>query len=84
MTLYADDDFLTTIADQARVVYVTQQVQTCRTTIAHWYAHTPAAVDPRNRARVQYELAYYTKQLERWQSYLTRLSSDTDSCGKQP
>jgi hypothetical protein len=73
MTLYANDDFLTTIAIHARLVYSQQQTQQCRAALARWQTHALVAGGAWEHARIQYELAYHTKQLDRWQTYLDRL-----------
>jgi hypothetical protein len=77
MSLSADDDFLNTIAHQARVAYATQQLESCQQALRRWQAHAAPEVgasDP----RAQYEQAYYTEQVERWQSYLRSLGEQPD------
>ena len=78
MTLYADDDFLNTIAVQARIVYSQQQAQKCRAALDGWQEHALVAGGAWERARIQYELAYHTKQLDRWQIYLDQLRDSND------
>lgn len=73
MGLYANDDFLGAIAQQARVAYATQQLNACRDALRSWQAEAALGVGARDNPRVQHELAYYTAQVERWQDYLARL-----------
>jgi hypothetical protein len=76
MSLSADDDFLNTIAYQARVAYATQQLQSCQQALQHWQARVTPELGASDRARAQDELAYYAQQVERWQSYLRSLGEE--------
>jgi hypothetical protein len=73
MSLSVDDDFLDAIAHQARVVYATQQLHACRTTLLHWQASADGEVGAGDPTRVRHELIYYAQQVERWQNYLRHL-----------
>jgi hypothetical protein len=69
MSLPADDEFLNTIAYQARAAYATQQLAACRDALQRWQVDRASEASA-NGGAVQQELAHYTQQIERWQDYL--------------
>ena len=75
MSLSADDEFLNTIAYQARVAYATQQLAACRDALQRRQADEATEADASDGGAVQQELAHYTQQLERWQDYLGHLEA---------
>ena len=84
MSLYADDDFLGAIAQQARVAYATQQLDACRDALQNWQAEAALGVGASDNPRVLHELAYYTAQIEHWQDYLGRLGICSNPIGSAP
>lgn len=81
MSLYADDDFLHTIAHQARVGYATQRLNACWDTLQHWQTRAAHDIDATHDKRVKHEVAYYTQQVEHWQDYLARLGEESQVGG---
>jgi hypothetical protein len=78
MSLYADDDFLHTIAHQAQVGYATQRLNICRDALHHWQKRAALDIDAAYDKRVEHEVTYYTQQIERWQAYLERLGEESN------
>jgi hypothetical protein len=81
MSLYADDDFLHTIAHQAQVGYGTQRLNVCWDALQHWQARAALDIDAAHDKRVEHEVTYYTQQVERWQGYLARLGEESHVVG---
>ena len=75
MSLSADDEFLNTIAYQARVAYATQQLATCRDALQRRQVDGAPEAGASDGGAVQQELVHYTQQIERWQDYLGRLGA---------
>jgi hypothetical protein len=75
MSLSVDDEFLTTIAHQARVVYATQQLALCRAALQRWQADGASETEARDAGAVQQELVHHAQQIERWQTYLRHLGA---------
>ena len=75
VSLSANDEFLDTIAQQARVAYASQQLQVLQDMIQRWQTQTVWELGAADRPRVQHELVYYTQQMQRWQEYLERLAT---------
>lgn len=81
MSLYADDDFLHTIAHQAQVGYGTQRLNVCWDALQQWQTHATLGTYAAHDTRVAHEVAYYTQQVERWQDYLARLGEEAQVAG---
>jgi hypothetical protein len=75
MSLSADDEFLNTIAYQARVAYATQQLAACRDALQRRQVGGASEAGASDGVPLQQELAHYTQQLERWQDYLGHLGA---------
>ena len=80
MGLSANDAFLDTIAQQARLAYASQQLHVLQTRLQRLQVDAEAGLDAESSSRVRHELTYYTQQIERWQSYLERLVRLDESC----
>ena len=81
MSLYADDDFLLTIAHQARVAYGTQRLNACWEALQQRQTLATLGIDAADDRRVDHEEAYYTQQVEHWQEYLARLGEESQVVG---
>jgi hypothetical protein len=68
-----DDEHNAAIAHQARVTYVTQQLHTCLAALGRWQEQATQSTTEVERKRVQFEVAYHSREVERWQVYLTQL-----------
>ena len=75
MSLSADDEFLNTIAHQARVAYATQQLAACRDALQCRQVDGASEAGASDGGAVQQELVHYTQQIERWQNYLGHLGA---------
>jgi hypothetical protein len=73
MPMYADDDFLAAIAQQAQVAYAMQQVHTCKHALERWQTEAALEVGAAGSPSARLQMEYYMQQVERWQAYLGRL-----------
>ena len=73
--LSANDSFLDLVAHQAQVAYASQQLQVLQGALQGLLKHSEAELAAGVSAGLQYELAYYTQQIERWLDYLGCLGS---------
>jgi hypothetical protein len=68
-----DDEYNAAIAHQARVTYATQQLHTCQAALGRWQEQATQSTTESERKRAQFEVAYHSREVERWQGYLTQL-----------
>lgn len=61
------------IEQQVQVAYATRQREMCHTELQRWHCLMADPVSSYSYLRMQYELMYYTQQIERWQEYLACL-----------
>lgn len=57
----------------SQIRYASQQLALYRSALVHWQTCVVNLNDTFHESRVQYEVAYYTQQVERWQDYLAAL-----------
>jgi hypothetical protein len=65
--------FVTDNDKKVRIDYASQQLDIYRSALTHWQIRASTSDTPYQRSHAQYELAYYTQQVDRWQNYLALL-----------